>query len=81
MVGWLFLLERNGHHDPFIDQLRWSAILFPAHYCISCWLMKIRSGSLPRQICFWTVTTGLLALFTYYYVTLVIRFVNGQWVS
>lgn len=74
-IGWLFLLDRNGLQDPFIDMLRWSSILFPAHYCLAIWIQRI--GGRFRSC----LAAATLFVFGALYAWVLTRFIHGQWVS
>ena len=81
-------MHHNRQQDPFLDTLRWAAILVPTHYCIAGWLMKIRQpspngerASSARLVAFTVAAGGTLILFATFYFKFVIRFVDGEWVS
>ncbi len=82
VVGWLFLLDRNRQQEPFIDMLRWSAILVPVYFCMALWVEKIGDVVGGR----WRAAKLFLALAVLsgsavVYVKLLIRFSHLEWVS
>lgn len=81
VIGWLFLLDRNGLQDPYIDMLRWSSILFPVQYCLAIWIQEIAGkcrSALDATVC---LGTAVVLLFGFGYAWLLTRFIHGQWVS
>ena len=81
VFGWLFLLDRNGLQDPFVDMLRWSSILFPTHYCLAIWIQNVGSRFRSARDAIACVGVAVLILFGALYAWLLTRFIHGQWVS
>ena len=44
VVGWLFFLVMDRHHQPFTDMLRWNAVFFPLAFCLSLVLESFAAG-------------------------------------
>ena len=75
MIGWLFFLSQNGQQNPFLDIMRWSAILFPAHYCVAIWIERAGSRFRPH------LAVAILLVFAAIYAWMLTRFIHSQWVS
>jgi len=81
MIGWLFLLDRNGLQDPFIDILRWSTILFPVHYCLAMWILRIGSRFRSSRDATSCLAVAMVCCFGGTYAWFLTRFIHGEWVS
>ena len=73
--AWLFFLVNDVALDPFVDMMRWMAVVFPVHYA----LVLCFEGLAPQLR---RITIGLwLVSSTVAYLWFVARYVRNEWVS
>ena len=73
--AWLFFLANDVALNPFVDMMRWMAVVFPLHYALVLCFESLAPRLRRPALAVWLLTSTAL------YLWFVARYVRNEWVS